>query len=288
VSILLLFQNSGGGGPVTHDTSGVLTGPGSAIVGAATNFTVHSTSGALTGQIGSVVGSAARAGGAVTHATTGTLTGQGSSIVGAASNFTPHATSGTLTGQGSTVAGAAARTRVHPSSGVLAGPGSSVVGAASNFTPHSTSGALVGSGSVIDGAASRSSGAVSHDTSGVLVGDGSAISGQAEIGSEPPITGGHYGAWWAKKYREMWECGTKKPNLTEVIASVKESPVAAIESVPELLEKVEEKFPDIDYSQAYNNARLMDYVAQQLMLHLESIQHERELEDEDESILLLM
>lgn len=180
--LLPLLLGQGTAGPTTHATSGVLTGPGSAVVGAATNFTVHSTSGALTGQIGSVVGSAARTGGAVTHATTGTLTGQGSSIVGAASNFTPHATSGALTGQGSTLAGSAARTRVHPSSGVLAGPGSSVVGAASNFTPHSTSGALVGSGSVVDGAASRSSGAVSHDTSGDLVGIGAAFSGNASIG----------------------------------------------------------------------------------------------------------
>lgn len=284
--LLPLLLGQGTAGPATHDTSGALAGPGSAVVGAATNFTVHSTSGALTGQIGSVVGSAARTGGAVTHATTGTLTGQGSSIVGAASNFTPHSTSGTLTGQGSTLSGSAARTRVHPSSGVLAGPGSSVVGAASNFTPHDTSGALVGSGSVIDGAASRSSGAVSHDTSGALVGDGSAISGQAEIGSDPPITGGHYGAWWAKKYREMWERKEKPPTLEEVVEYVQDEPEQAATVVREVAPSV---LPNsVTVEQIQSNVVLQNLIAKQIIIAAQLRQVEIEREEDDIETILLM
>ena len=165
--------------PVTHATTGTLTGPGSTVVGSASNFTSHATSGVLTGPGSTVDGSAARAGATVTHATTGVLTGQGSTVVGSASSATTRASSGVLIGPGSTIVGSAARTRAHPSTGVLVGAGSTVVGSASSATTRPSSGVLVGPGSVIVGSASRTGSTVTHDTSGTLVGPGSTVVGSA-------------------------------------------------------------------------------------------------------------
>jgi hypothetical protein len=143
-------------GPVTHATTGVLTGQGSA-----------------------VVGSAARVGSGVTHDTSGALTGQGSTLAGSATRFRAHPTTGVLTGPGSTVVGAASSATNRPSSGALIGPGSTVAGSATRFRALATSGDLIGPGSTLSGSAARSAGAVTHATDGALVGPGSTLSGSA-------------------------------------------------------------------------------------------------------------
>jgi len=66
-----------------------LSGQGALINGAATNFTPHDTSGALSGDGSAVAGSAARSSGAVSHDTSGALVGQGSVVDGSAQNGTP-------------------------------------------------------------------------------------------------------------------------------------------------------------------------------------------------------
>lgn len=196
----LLFEGSVG--PVSHDTSGALTGPGAAIVGAASSATERPSSGALNGQGSTVAGAATRF---RAYTTTGTLTGQGSAVAGGAARFRAHATSGVLTGPGATLAGSANRFRAMSATGVLVGPGSALAGSAARVgaaVTHDTSGALTasgaaiagaaarlrlfgssgalsGQGSSISGAAARSGGSVTHDATGTLQGQGATVTGEA-------------------------------------------------------------------------------------------------------------
>lgn len=121
-------------GPVTHATSGALTGQGSTIVGSSTRFRAHSSSGVLAGQGSTIVGSANRQAAAVTHATSGVLAGQGAIVVGAARRDKFITSSGSLIGQGSIIVGAADRERQHGSSGTLVGQGSVIDGLASRLS----------------------------------------------------------------------------------------------------------------------------------------------------------
>lgn len=156
--LLPLLLGQGTAGPVTHDTSGALTGPDS-----------------------SVAGSAARVGASVSHATSGTLAGQLGSVVGAASNFTPHATSGVLAGPGASLAGASTNFRAFATSGALTGQGSAVTGAALYSRKHTTDGVLSGSNAIIVGSADvQPFAAPVHDTSGALEGSGAVIVGEAD------------------------------------------------------------------------------------------------------------
>lgn len=79
MSLLLLF--GGEAVAVEHATSGALSGPGAAIVGAASSATARPSSGALTGQGAVVAGAASRT---RQHAAEGILAGQGAEIIGAA------------------------------------------------------------------------------------------------------------------------------------------------------------------------------------------------------------
>lgn len=121
---------AGGGGPVTHATSGAITGAGSTVAGTAAHVAKHATSGALVGPGSTVSGSATRF---RAHPTSGTLAGPGSTVTGSAARTRQHATSGALSGAGASVAGSAQRTGAavtHSTSGVLTGPGASVSGSA--------------------------------------------------------------------------------------------------------------------------------------------------------------
>lgn len=151
------------GGPYVNETAG--TGP-----------VTHATTGALTGDIGSVAGTAAHI---AIHGTTGSLTGQLGSVAGTAARFRAFDASGALSGQLGDVAGVAARFRAFPTSGALTGQGSSVVGAADRSgspASHDTAGALVGDPSALAGVAAH---IAIHGASGTLAGQGSAIAGTA-------------------------------------------------------------------------------------------------------------
>ena len=166
-------------GPVTHATTGALTGQGSAVVGSAARSAgavTHATTGALTGPGSTVAGTAART---RQFATSGTLTGPGSTVAGASTRFRAHPTTGTLTGPGSTATGSAARFRAHPTTGTLTGPGSTVAGASARTRAHPTTGTLTGPGSTLAGSAARIAAPVTHATSGVLSGPNAAVAGSA-------------------------------------------------------------------------------------------------------------
>ena len=181
---------SGGGGAVTHATTGTLTGAGAALSGTARHNTPHATTGTLTGPGSAVVGSANRF---RAHASTGALVGSGSTIAGSANHSpaaVPHTTTGALTGPGSVVVGVSSRFRAHPTTGVLMGAGAVwdvafwdtglwstgavLSGTALYNALHSTTGTLTGAGSTVSGAAKRF---VLHDTNGSLVGLGSSVNG---------------------------------------------------------------------------------------------------------------
>lgn len=155
----------------THDASGSLVGPGSAVAGSAEQ-TIES------GRWDISYWDAARWAG-TQHETSGALIGAGSSIVGAATKIPNHITTGALIGAGSLVVGASYRTRQHSSSGALSGVGSSVVGAADRNHYFSTEGSLVGPGAVITGDAQNIND-INHACTGVLVGPGSEVVGEAE------------------------------------------------------------------------------------------------------------
>jgi len=214
--LLPLLLGQGTAGPVTHDTSGALTGPGSTVAGSSARFRAFATSGALTGQgstaSGSaarfrafattgtltgqgstLTGSAARVGGPVTHATTGTLSGQGSTLAGAATRFRAHPTSGVLPGQTATLAGTARHNVPHATSGTLAGQGTTLAGSAARTRAFATSGVLAGQQAAVVGSASRQAAAVTHDTFGELVGPQSIIVGDANL-IDPPRGGGGGGS----------------------------------------------------------------------------------------------
>lgn len=186
-------------GPVTHATTGVLTGSASALAGTAAHIAIHGTTGALTGSgsslsgsaarfrahattgvlaagEASIVGTAARSTGVVTHATTGALVGANSTVVGAATRFRAHGDTGAITGAGSSMAGAATRFRAHATTGILATSGTAVAGTANRFRAHASTGVLSGDGAVVVGSARLN---IPHGTTGVLAGPGAQVAGTA-------------------------------------------------------------------------------------------------------------
>lgn len=162
--------------PITHSTTGALTGPGSAIAGSAARTREHATTGALPGQTATVAGTAART---HAHPTTGAIVGPGSTIAGTAARFRAHPTTGVITGPGAVIVGDAnhiGEAVTHDTTGALAGPGSTIVGTAVHNRPHATTGALVSQGSVVVGAAARTR---VHSTTGAVIGPGATVAGTA-------------------------------------------------------------------------------------------------------------
>ena len=169
-----------------HATTGTLTGPGSAVVGSANRFRAHASTGALVGSGSTIAGSANHSPAAVPHTTTGALAGPGSVVVGVSSRFRAHPTTGTLTGAGSVIVGSANRSPVavpHTTTGTLTGQGSAVAGTSSRFRAHATTGSLAGAGSVIIGAARHNT---PHPTTGTLIGQGSTVDGTADRSATYP------------------------------------------------------------------------------------------------------
>lgn len=166
--------------PVTHATTGALTGQIGSVAGSAAHKARHTTTGVLTGQIGSVAGSAQHK---ARHTTTGTLAGQGSVVAGSAARTRVHAATAALAGQGSVLAGSSAHKARHTTSGALSGQGSAVAGSAARTRVHATSGALAGLQASVTGSATLIPlvGAVTHVTSGALVGAGAIIAAVSSL-----------------------------------------------------------------------------------------------------------
>ena len=107
MSLLLAFTPAIAG---VHDTSGVLIGPGSDVIGSADHVTSH-----------------------VTFTATGALIGQGAVVVGSALHSAQFSTSGDLNGNISIVNGVATRISTSPDpayvlAGIQYGPGFSLTG----------------------------------------------------------------------------------------------------------------------------------------------------------------
>jgi hypothetical protein len=134
--------------PVTHTTTGVLTGAGSAIAGSASSATGRASSGVLTGSGSAVAGAANRF---RAMSSTGVLAGGGASVAGSALLLKTHETTGSLAGGSSTIVGAADSKTIRPSSGILAGGTATIAGAASRRYEHYTTGVVRGAGSRITG-----------------------------------------------------------------------------------------------------------------------------------------
>jgi hypothetical protein len=94
----------------------------------------HAATGVLTGGGATLSGAAARATGAVTHAATGTLAGAGATGSAARSHAAvTHSATGILAGDGAIIVGSAARSTLYPDpsdvrEGVHYGPGGIYVG----------------------------------------------------------------------------------------------------------------------------------------------------------------
>lgn len=212
------------------------------------------------------------------------LTGPGSSVVGSADHQAAagtHDATGAIVGPGAVVTGSANRSRTFAASGALVGPGSVITGSAARVAgavTHAATGALVGQGSIVTGTAARANPPVSHDATGALVGPGSIINGQAQNGVA--IIDTHDG-FWAREYRKMFE---RKPTIAEVVEIVQERPQEAIEAVREV---VEQKYPDIDYTQVLNSVKIQRFIAKQLLIALELKRIEDDEQDIEDILLLL-
>jgi len=99
----------------------------------------------------------------------------------------------------------------------------------------------------------------------------------------PEITGGHYGAWWAKEWAKQFE--KKLPDIEEIEEFVEESPVEAIKA----LEKISPQIalgvtPEI----LLNNSRLIQSISEQLLIAIELKRIEQAEDDDIEAFLLLI
>jgi len=126
----LIIPAPAGGGPVTHTTTGVLSGQGTSITGTAAYIAIHSTSGVLQGA-------------------------SGGGLAGSAARFRAMASTGALAGSGASISGTAARSAVgvHDAGGALQATGASIAGTAAHIAIHGTSGSLQGPGAIIAGLA---------------------------------------------------------------------------------------------------------------------------------------
>lgn len=87
--------------------------------------------------------------------------------------------------------------------------------------------------------------------------------------------------FWVREYRKMFE---RKPTIAEVVEIVQERPQEAIEAVREV---VEQKYPDIDYTQVLNSVKIQRFIAKQLLIALELKRIEDDEQDIEDIFLLL-
>lgn len=102
-------------------------------------------------------------------------------------------------------------------------------------------------------------------------------------GAEPePLIGGHYGAWWADKYRKMFE---RPPTVAEVVEFVKEEPQEAVQIVKQVSPNA---VIGVTWKDIKGNIKLQNLIAEQIITaaKMRQIAIERE-EDDIEAMLLL-
>ena len=118
-----------------HASTGALAAQAATVDGASTHYTLHASTGALAAGAAVVSGSAERIGTSSFDAT-GALTSQSATVAGTASHLTLHTSTGALTAQSATVAGTAAHYTLHTSTGALEAGSATVSGTAVDETTY--------------------------------------------------------------------------------------------------------------------------------------------------------
>lgn len=103
-------------------------------------------------------------------------------------------------------------------------------------------------------------------------------------GGEPvsEIAGGHYGAWWLKKWQEQFE---KPPTVEEVEEFVEEAPAQAIEALKTVAPEIA---VGVTKEMLQNNESLLKSIAAQLLIAIELKRIAQDEEDDMEAILLML
>lgn len=128
----LLLALVGGGGPVTHDTTGALIAQSATVAGASAHVALHPTSGALVSQSAIIAGAAGRV---VVHQTSGALVAQDAAIAGTSAHIALHGTTGALLADAAVINGASVKSVEHATNGVLVAQAAEISGAVSG-TAH--------------------------------------------------------------------------------------------------------------------------------------------------------
>lgn len=121
----------------------------------------HATSGELVAGAATVAGTAAHQ-----HVATGALLAQAAVLAGTAAHLTLHATTGALVSDAATVAGTAVHLTLHTATGALVAQAATVAGTATHLTLHTSSGALVAGDAQISGDAVGSGGVTTQRDAG--------------------------------------------------------------------------------------------------------------------------
>ena len=118
-----------------HTATGALAAQAATVDGASTHYTLHASTGALAAGAAVVSGSAERIGTSSFDAT-GALTSQSATVAGTASHLTLHASTGAMAAQAAIVAGTAAHYTLHTSTGALEAGSATVSGTAVDETTY--------------------------------------------------------------------------------------------------------------------------------------------------------
>ena len=278
----------------THATTGALSADSATLSGTAVHTALHATSGALSAQSATVAGTATHN---ALHATSGALSASEATVSGAADHTTPGASS-------------------HPTTGALSADAANVAGTAAHYALHATTGALAAQEAAIAGTAVHNA---VHATSGDLISDPASVSGSArnETGyvAPTPMTG----AGKSRKPRRRIEVEVDGKVIS--VSSVEEAH-AVLEDLREQAEKIAAKtieraavrtktpvrkvlqdarkalqVPEIVAPKSLRDAanQIIGDIRSQYEFALASVEiaaflakREREIEEDDEEVLLLL
>lgn len=110
------------------------------------------------------------------------------------------------------------------------------------------------------------------------------INPQGAAPAPDEVVGGHFWEYWQRQYLKMWEY--KTPTKKEIVEAIKDEPQKAIEAIPEVKREFVREFGEVDYSGLAQNLRMQQFLAQQILIALQS--RARQLDEEDAEFLLLM
>ena len=133
-------------------STGALTAQAAEVAGTAAHYTLHASTGALAAQAATVAGTAVHL---TLHTSTGALSAQAATVAGTAlhEGVVLHESTGALSAQAATVAGTASHLTLHASTGAMAAQAATVAGTAAHYTLHTSTGALEAGSATVSGTA---------------------------------------------------------------------------------------------------------------------------------------